>query len=194
MKTALLAARPLLEPKLDEKGLVWNDLAPIFNVVTDNAQVEKLVADPPAFCQEMWESGQAVEAAKVLVIFFMRPSIEPHLPPPLDFESCVAMLRQVDTYDELQTAVAETALVGYPKTLLQGLGDAVLVTIIRNVLVDLLLNAGVNEAVLQGIGGGDDPTNPPNLASCKDLVLKVRVKRPLIHGTPQHSPPCLNHV
>ena len=101
---ALNAARPVLEPKLEDKGLVWEDLEPLFPILTDEGQIEQLVSDPQGFFEELWESGEAVEAVKVLLIFFMRPKIEPGLPPALDYETVVAVLRLVELVPSVERA------------------------------------------------------------------------------------------
>ena len=168
VRVALRAARPILEPELEDRyGLVWQDLQPLFPILTDEGQVELLVTDPLAFMQELWESGKAVEAVKVLAIFFMRPKIEPRLPPALDFETVVAVLRLVDTYDELQAAAMD------PPEFMLRLGDATLVPIIRNMLVSLLLEAGVDKMILAGIGKADDKDNPEGVQSIKAVGMKL---------------------
>ena len=158
---ALNAARPFLEPKLEDKGLVWEDLEPLFPILTDEGQIEKLVTDPEAFFQELWESGEAEEAAKVLAIFFMRPQIEPKLPQALDFETVVAVLRLVDTYDELQSAAMD------PQAFMLELGDTTLIPILRNMFVSLLLEVRAGQML---------KTPPFNSCALQHTVLKTEAQ------------------
>ena len=76
--------------------------------------------------------------------------IEPLLPFAIDWDTFVLMLEHVDTLDELQSAAQD------PQAFAEGLGDDVLVTIIRNVAIYVLINAGVDPLILEGIGAADD--------------------------------------
>ena len=68
-KKALDASRPVIESKLTVGGLTWDDLVPIFPLVTDAAQVEKLAAEPFSFCEALWkDKAVAAEAAHAAAV------------------------------------------------------------------------------------------------------------------------------
>jgi serine/threonine protein kinase len=115
MDKAMTTVRKILEPKLEDNGLVWEDVLPMLEHMDTVDELMDAVRNPEAFIEQLMKDSGPL--AKKIALSKLRSKLEPKVQETygLSWDDVVPTLALLDTVTELEQAFKE------PESFLEGL-------------------------------------------------------------------------
>ena len=97
-KMLLIKVKPVVEPYLQQQGVIWVDVQPALELIASLRQLEEALSNPQVFFKKLLQEGGPV--AKRMLIPQLRPCVEPRvLRQGLQWSDVRPMLESIDSLD-----------------------------------------------------------------------------------------------